>query len=144
MKMEPLSLREKVSIIVGAVAANGAVSPWAVDELMELMPNYQLAEGSCIVTTEDADNYCRILSLLGMEEEGDPVARTEQLLIDALEADRAGRVDEARPPREWVEAAYAAFLRINDDDSDKAKTDLGTWAIGTHAAIQAAIGGQHD
>jgi hypothetical protein len=62
--------------------------------------------------------------------------------IAQLAARSAMRVDDARLPREWVEAAYAAFLRINDDDSDKAKTDLGTWAIGTHAALQAAIGGK--
>lgn len=32
------------------------------------------------VTKEDANNYCRILSALGMEEEGDPVAAIEKLL----------------------------------------------------------------
>ncbi len=31
------------------------------------------------VEQEDAENYCRILTMLGMEEEGDPVAKIEQL-----------------------------------------------------------------
>lgn len=32
------------------------------------------------VTKTDANNYCRILTLLGMEDEGDPVAEVERLL----------------------------------------------------------------
>lgn len=47
-----------------------------------------------------------------------------------------------RPPREWTEAAYASFLRINDGDEDKAKTDLGTWAIGTNAALESMVRGK--
>jgi hypothetical protein len=31
-------------------------------------------------TDEDANNYCRILALLGMEEEGDPVEAVRKLL----------------------------------------------------------------
>ena len=31
------------------------------------------------VTQEDANNYCRVLTALGMEEEGDPVAEIERL-----------------------------------------------------------------
>jgi hypothetical protein len=31
------------------------------------------------VTQEDANNYCRVLAALGMEEEGDPVAEIERL-----------------------------------------------------------------
>ena len=31
------------------------------------------------VTQEDGENYCRILSVLGMEEEGDPVAEVERM-----------------------------------------------------------------
>jgi len=37
------------------------------------------------------------------------------------------------PTHRQVDAAYAAFLEINGGDTDKAKTDLGTWAIVTHA-----------
>ena len=32
------------------------------------------------VTQEDANNYCRVLTALGMEEEGDPVAKIESLM----------------------------------------------------------------
>lgn len=32
------------------------------------------------VPTEDANNYCKILSVLGMEEEGDPVAEVARLV----------------------------------------------------------------
>lgn len=35
------------------------------------------------VTQEDANNYSRILTLLGMEEEGDPVSDIEALKADA-------------------------------------------------------------
>ena len=31
------------------------------------------------VTQEDANNYCRVLAALGMEEEGDPVAEIESM-----------------------------------------------------------------
>ena len=32
-----------------------------------------------LVMREDANNYCRILRILGMEEEGDPVAEVKRL-----------------------------------------------------------------
>ncbi|TYK74309.1 hypothetical protein FSY45_19280 [Comamonas sp. Z1] len=35
------------------------------------------------VTKEDANNYCRILTALGMEEEGDPIAEVQKLLAAA-------------------------------------------------------------
>ena len=38
------------------------------------------AEGMVSVTKEDANNYCRILTLLGMEEEGSPVEGVERLI----------------------------------------------------------------
>jgi hypothetical protein len=48
------------------------------------------------VTKHDANNYCRVLRVLGMDEEGDPVAKIESLMSgltadDALKllADRA-------------------------------------------------------
>lgn len=37
-------------------------------------------EGMASVTKEDANNYCRILTLLGMEEEGDPVEEVRRLV----------------------------------------------------------------
>ena len=39
------------------------------------------AEGMVSVTKEDANNYCRILTLLGMEEEGSPVEGVERLIF---------------------------------------------------------------
>ena len=38
------------------------------------------AEGMVSVAKEDANNYCRILTLLGMEEEGSPVEAVERLI----------------------------------------------------------------
>lgn len=40
------------------------------------------------VTQEDANNYCRVLAALGMEEEGDPVAAIERLKADAAKSER--------------------------------------------------------
>lgn len=38
------------------------------------------AEGMVLVNKEDANNYCLILTELGMEEEGDPVAEVKRLI----------------------------------------------------------------
>lgn len=38
------------------------------------------AGGMVLVTKEDAENYCRVLTLLGMEEEGSPTEEVERLL----------------------------------------------------------------
>ena len=43
------------------------------------------------VTQEDANNYCRVLTALGMEEEGDPVAEIERLRLKCSEH-RDGRL----------------------------------------------------
>lgn len=40
------------------------------------------------VTQEDANNYCRVLTALGMEEEGDPVAAIERLRERAATLER--------------------------------------------------------
>ena len=40
------------------------------------------------VTQEDANNYCRVLTALGLEEEGDPVAAIERLKADAAKSER--------------------------------------------------------
>ncbi|MCD6663472.1 MAG: hypothetical protein LT082_08740 [Comamonas sp.] len=42
------------------------------------------------VTREDANNYCLILSLLGMEEEGDPVAEIARLQSEIAKRSRHG------------------------------------------------------
>jgi hypothetical protein len=83
-----LSTEEKVKIIIGAVAANGGFAALAADEIMGLMHEQQVGDGLCIVTQEDGNNYCQILSLLGMEEEGDPVSWVEaHLYRDAVVSD---------------------------------------------------------
>ena len=43
------------------------------------------------VTQEDANNYCRVLTALGMEKEGDPVAGIERLRLKC-EEHRDGRL----------------------------------------------------
>jgi hypothetical protein len=40
----------------------------------------QPAEGTILVAQEDGNNYCLILTALGMEEEGDPVAEVKRLI----------------------------------------------------------------
>lgn len=56
-------------------------------------PAPQQAQGSepdmVSVCKEDANNYCRILTVLGMEEEGDPVAAVETLIRDRDNANEA-------------------------------------------------------
>ena len=49
----------------------------------ELAPQPAIPEGMALVTKEDANNYCRILSVLGMEEEGDPISKIETLIAAA-------------------------------------------------------------
>lgn len=78
----------------------------------------------------------------------DSMAKSDALralrVIDAnLNAARGEEVVDGRPPRAWVEAAYARFLEINSGDKDKAQTDLGTWTIGVHAALKAAPVSEH-
>jgi hypothetical protein len=53
------------------------------------------------VTQEDANNYCRILTALGMEEEGDPVAEVERL--------RAGAPDPLRLTDEQIADCVTAI-----------------------------------
>lgn len=45
-----------------------------------LNPSRGVPEGMVAVTQHDANNYCLILTALGMEEEGDPVAEVKRLL----------------------------------------------------------------
>lgn len=47
------------------------------------------------VCREDANNYCRILTLLGMEEEGDPVAEIERLVAAGDREDMVQRLKHA-------------------------------------------------
>lgn len=78
------------------------------------------------VTREDGNNYCRILTLLGMEEEGDPVAAVERLLASpqagasdptpeqaALGAEMLayGNVRSLEEARAWADQAQREGLR---------------------------------
>lgn len=56
--------------------------------------------GMVEVTQRDANNYCRVLTALGMEEEGDPVAEIERL--------RAENSALKREAYAWWEAARDA------------------------------------
>jgi hypothetical protein len=49
------------------------------------------------VTQEDANNYCRVLTALGMEEEGDPVAEIERLKAAAGAAPMEQRATKLGP-----------------------------------------------
>jgi len=50
-------------------------------------------DGMVLVTQEDGNNYCRILTLLGMEEEGDAVEAIEKLLAAPQPPEGARVVD---------------------------------------------------
>jgi hypothetical protein len=67
------------------------------------------------VTQEDANNYCRILSLLGMEEEGDPVAEVERLLSapPAPEVEPVAWLIEI-PDGDWKEIKLCRHNAIGD------------------------------
>lgn len=60
------------------------------------------------VTQEDANNYCRVLTALGMEEEGDPVATIERLrarldgaLFVLRMVDMNNRIDAGEKGKAW-------------------------------------------
>jgi hypothetical protein len=48
-------------------------------EIDELRQAIEQANGMVLVTDGDANNYCQILTVLGMEEEGDPVAEVQRM-----------------------------------------------------------------
>lgn len=76
------------------------------------------------VTQTDANNYCRILAALGMEEEGDPVAEVERL-------------------KRTLEAYQSAYPAVRDQASELAsalaRTSTGDAAT-TDMLVQQAIG----
>jgi len=58
-------------------------------------------------TEEENNNYCLILTLLGMEEEGDPVTEVEELIKAADELDRlttelAALREQVATQKDWV------------------------------------------
>lgn len=67
----------------------------------------------------------------------DAIKRVQQLILDGERWRQLGSEPKpvTRPTQAQVDAAYAVFLEVNGGDTDKAKTDLGTWAIGQHAAL---------
>lgn len=68
-----------------------------------------VTEGMCLVTNEDGNNYCRILSLLGMEEEGDAVVAVERLIA----ASRAAVPDEFVEDIQRAERLAAKSNKLN-------------------------------
>jgi len=64
---EMFDAREKLAALSTTPPESSKVGGGVTDEMVS-------------VTKTDANNYCRILSLLGMEEEGDPVAWVESTL----------------------------------------------------------------
>ena len=62
-------------------------------------------DGMTMVSAGDANNYCRILTLLGMEEEGDPVKAISAMLQSGPQAPAV--------PEEWREAV-SDFLSSHD------------------------------
>jgi hypothetical protein len=73
------------------------------------------AEGNplALVAKRDAENYCRILSLLGMKEEGDPVSEVERLLT-AAEPVAQGEVQTGTKGRFITDQGYVFRAEVCD------------------------------
>lgn len=99
-------------------------------------------DGMALVTRDDANNYCRILTLLGIEEEGDPVAEIVRLHTPPPPAnlstapaplntnDKAMWITGWNECRDSVIASLAAPavlepLTLSDDDLLRIATTLG-------------------
>lgn len=54
-------------------------------------------DGMMLVKAQDANNYCRILTLLGMEEEGDPVGAVSALLQSADHSEKSLKMVTPEP-----------------------------------------------
>lgn len=63
-----------------------------------------------LVAKEDANNYCRILTRLGMEEEGDPVSAIEALL------NQSTRLAPDHVAAKLIAVAHAAFRAADDSE----------------------------
>lgn len=86
-----------------------APEPWMVDELHAALAHPRpTGDGMVSVVAEDANNYCRILTALGMEEEGDPVTEVERLvaLSEAPTVEQAGEVVGEAGFTEWFVKNY--------------------------------------
>jgi hypothetical protein len=60
------------------------------------------------------------------------IKRAQELVLAASVArETTPPAATGRPTKQQVDGAYAVFLHINGGDTDKAKTDLGTWPSAT-------------
>lgn len=80
------------------------------------------------VTQEDANNYCRVLTALGMEEEGDPVAEIERL--------RAAVAAERERCAQMCEDISDEYQRTEGRRYPELKSDAQTGADACAAAIR--------
>ena len=120
--------------------------------------------GMVSVARHDANNYCRILSALGMEEEGDPVAEVERLVaaqpsvpdftedlskmcrrlildVRALvdeEGPKAARLSRANQALKWLQSHGLAGSPLRDAPSTPAGEHPGAQAIRDAALEDAA------
>jgi hypothetical protein len=95
---------------------------------------------------EDGNNYCRILTILGMEEEGDPVAEVQRLFdlasrVGAPDSERDAAKEQSSIPehlREFVEAVahrFGAIDRETDDEFCKGCSGLTVWDGDTRQSV---------
>lgn len=98
----------------------------------------------CYVDAEDANNYCRIVSLLGMEEEGDPVVEVGHLIAFRNRAKSEGRgvTDEATSLlREAMDSlrAVVRFRSVDDLFANAANTSNRIDAFLQRAALESIL-----
>ncbi|WP_420996292.1 hypothetical protein ACKI2N_012515 [Cupriavidus sp. 30B13] len=74
---------------------------WALRRLFGGTTVMGQENGMVEVCKHDADAYCRILHVLGMEEEGDAVAEVERLVRDGEDARPVGKLVVSGPLHEW-------------------------------------------
>lgn len=70
------------------------------------------------VTKEDANNYCMVLTLLGLEEEGDPIAEINKLKESAIKSERIA-IAYSDVIQEQVIAMRAAIADAAINDPEK-------------------------
>lgn len=89
------------------------------------------------VPAHEADSYCRILSILGMEEEGDPVAEVQRL-VDAASAQPVAAAPRVPEPSRASRIECALRQIIEADDDQGLTQDLIESGRSALAAIDAA------
>ena len=97
-------------------------------------------DGMVSVVAEDANNYCRILTALGMEEEGDPVAEVEKLIAAAYDQGNAdaGVISTTAPTGEQAGEVvpYAAEVVAEVVRGDDGQNKLSFVIEGAEAALE--------